>query len=247
MRRVLILGGTSEAVDLARALSNQPDLDVTTSLAGQTRRPRLPPGRVRIGGFGGATGLARHLEERRIDLLLDATHPFAIRISANAARASRLASVPLLVLARPRRPLPPDVIEVADLAAALAAVPKDARRALVTFRIDHLPLPAPDLELVVRAIEPPARPPPPGVRWLLARGPFRLKDERRLLERLRVDALIAKASGGGRIEPKLQAAEDLGRAVIVIARPPVPRGGTVVESVPDAVRWLDAQARGRST
>lgn len=246
-RRVLILGGTSEALDLARELVRTPGIEPTSALAGRTRRPRLPPGRVRIGGFGGEAGLATYLRERRVDVLIDATHPFATRMSAHARGAAGSTGLPLLVLTRPSRPLPAGAIERADLDAALGAVPAGARHVLVTFRADLADAAQRPHRITVRAIEPPERPLPDGVRWRLARGPFPLEAERQLLERLGVDVVIAKASGGPVIERKLQAALELGLAVIVIARSPAAAGTATVETVPDAVGWLEDQRRGRST
>lgn len=246
-RRVLILGGTGQALDLAARLVRRQALQVTSALAGRTRRPRLPPGRVRIGGFGGQPGLARYLRERRIDLLLDATHPFAARISRNAAGAAAACAVPLLVLGRPAAPPAAGISEAPDLEGALQAARALGRRALATFRLDLTTAPRlAEQELIVRAIEPPKRAPPAGVRWLLARAPFDAMEERRLLERLAIDVVIAKASGPA-AAAKLAAAQAVGCKVVLIRRPPAPAAGVAVDSVADAVRWVESQAFGRST
>jgi precorrin-6A/cobalt-precorrin-6A reductase len=246
VHRILILGGTSEALELARRLCARPGIVVTTSLAGRTRRPRLPPGRVRIGGFGGPAGLARYLREQRIDVVVDATHPFAARISANVVRAAADAGIPILAYQRTGGPLGPGAAEVPDLDHALRLGWTLGRRLLVTFRLDGALGPVPsDGALVVRAIEPPAHAPDENVRWLLDRGPYRPEQERQLLERLALDVVIAKASGGG--GAKFEAAGSLGCHVVLITRPPATAASHVVHAVADAVHWLEAQTLGRST
>jgi precorrin-6A/cobalt-precorrin-6A reductase len=239
--RVLILGGTGEGAELARALAGQGGLETITSLAGRTREPAALPGEVRVGGFGGAAGLEGFLRERAIGRVIDATHPFAARISANAALASAAAGVPRLRLLRPGwTPVPGDRWhEVADADAAARLLPTLGRTALLT--LGHRDLAAfarlDGVRLVVRTIEPPGDPPPLDALWLTARGPFRLDEERALLERHRIDVLVTKASGGAATYPKLAAARELGLPVVTIARP-APPPGPVVESVAAALAWL---------
>jgi precorrin-6A/cobalt-precorrin-6A reductase len=240
--RILILGGTGEAAALARALAGRPDLAVTTSLAGRTREPLPLPGEVRVGGFGGAGGLEVFLRETGVERVIDATHPFAARISANAARACAAAEIPRLRLLRPPwTPRPGDRWhEVADAAAAARLLPALGRSAFLTLGHGELEAFAglEGVRLVVRTIEPPAGPPPVAARWIHARSPFRLADEVALLERHAIDVLVTKASGGEATYPKLAAARALGRPVIMIRRPPPPPG-PLVTSVAAALAWLD--------
>jgi precorrin-6A/cobalt-precorrin-6A reductase len=247
-RRLLILGGTAEAVALAEAAHARfgAPLAVTSALAGRTRSPRLPPGEVRRGGFGGAGGLRRYLEARRIAALIDATHPFAATISRHAGEACAAAGVPYLALVRPPwSPAPGDRWRfVADEAAAAEAVrASGARRVFLTIGGRRL---APFAALVgvhflVRMIEPPPAPPPlADHRIILARGPFAPDAERRLMAAERIHLLITRASGGAASEAKLQAARALGLPVVLIERPPAP-GGEAVASVEQALDWLAAR------
>ena len=240
MRRVLILGGTTEATALARALATRPDLEVTTSLAGRTRSPAALPGRVRTGGFGGAAGLADFLASRGIDALIDATHPFAARISANAVEACRLHPTPRLALVRPPwEPQPGDRwTPVPDLPAAAAALPSGARTLLAIGRQDLDPFSArTDVWFLIRSVEPPDGPLPPNHAVLTARGPFRVDDEVALLTTHRITTVVAKNSGGN--DAKLDAARRLGLPVLLVSRPPPPPGARAA-TVAEALAWLDA-------
>ena len=185
--RLLLLGGTREAVALARTLSGHPDIETTYSLAGRTRRPAPVPAPVRTGGFGGADGLEAYLREAGIGLVVDATHPYAEAISANAALACDRASVPRLVLHRPPWARGPGDrwVEVADTARAARALPALGKRVLLTVGSRDLApfLPVPRLRFVVRSVEPPAAVlDPERFEVVLARGPFDFDAERRLLE-----------------------------------------------------------------
>ena len=234
--RALILGGTTEAAALARALT---DVEVVTSLAGRTSRPAALPGRVRIGGFGGAQGLAEYLETEGIETLIDATHPFAARISANAAEAVRLRPTPRLMLVRPEwTPQPGDRwTTVPDIPAAADAVPKGARAFLAIGRQELAPFAGrADAWFLIRSVEPPDRPLPPNHAVVTARGPFRVEDEAALLAEHRIDVLVAKNSGGD--DAKLAAARRLGVPVVLVKRPPLPEGERV-DTVAEAVAWLD--------
>lgn len=240
--RVLILGGTTEALALAEACAARPHLEVLSSLAGRTRAPTLPSGEVRFGGFGGTEGLARFLIERGIDRLIDATHPFAMRIGAHAEEACRRTQVPRLRLLRPPWQREPDDrwIEVADLAEAARRLPSLGRRAFLT--VGHRDLEAfteLDLWFLVRTIEPPkAALPLVRAHWLGGRGPFAVEDELQLLRTHEIDVLVTKASGGDATYAKLVAARRLGLPVVMIRRPPPPPGA-VVASVDAALAWLD--------
>lgn len=241
MRRILILGGTTEAAALAGTLATRPDLEVTTSLAGRTRRPAALPGRLRTGGFGGPAGLAGYLAAQGIDALVDATHPFAARISANAVEACRLRPTPSLALVRPPwEPQPGDCwTRVPDLPAAAAAVPPGARVLLAVGRQDLGPFAGrADAWFLIRSVEPPDAPLPPDHAILTARGPFRVADEMALLTTHRISILVAKNSGGN--DAKLDAARRLGLPVLLVSRPPPPPGDRAA-TVAEALAWLDAR------
>lgn len=249
--RLLILGGTAEAVELAERAAARfgPALEITSALAGRTTRPRRPVGRVRVGGFGGVEGLAGFLREARIDLLIDATHPFAAQISRHAVEACAIAGVARLALVRPRwQSVPGDRWRLvpSNQAAAEAIREAGARRVFLTIGGRGL---EPFARLagvffLVRMIEPPARPPPMvDHRVLLARGPFSVEAERTLMEAARVEMLVSRASGGSATEPKLVAARDLGLPVVLIERPPAPPGDAA-QSVAAALEWLAMRLGG---
>ncbi|MFF4568539.1 cobalt-precorrin-6A reductase [Streptomyces sp. NPDC001410] len=237
---ILILGGTTEARRLAADLAARPGVRVTTSLAGRVARPSTLVGEVRIGGFGGAEGLADWLRTHGVDAVVDATHPFAESITANAARAATATGVPAVVLRRPGwSPGPGDRwYEVASLAAAAEALPGLGRRVfLATGRLGlaafaHLT----DLHFVVRSVDPPEAPLPPHTEMILARGPFTLAEETELLRAHAIDVLVTKDSGGDATAAKLTAARELGLPVVVVRRPPLPDG---VTAVPDVTAVLD--------
>ncbi|MFI6208291.1 cobalt-precorrin-6A reductase [Streptomyces sp. NPDC051041] len=239
---VLILGGTTEARRLAAELAARPGVRVTTSLAGRVSRPGALDGDVRTGGFGGADGLAAWLRERHVDALVDATHPFAESITANAARAAAAAGVPAVVLRRPGwRPGPGDRWHpVASLAAAAELLPRLGRRVLLTTgrlglaAFAHLT----GLHFVARSVEPPGPPMPPDTHVLLARGPFTVAGETELLRAHRIDVLVTKDSGGRATAAKLTAARDLGLPVVVVRRPPLPAGVTAVPDVAGVLERL---------
>jgi precorrin-6A/cobalt-precorrin-6A reductase len=241
--RVLLLGGTGEAHDLAGALTRVPGLEVTSSLAGRTAEPRLPPGRVRIGGFGDVAGLLDHLRTERIDAVVDATHPFAERITAHAARACRSADVPLLILRREGWTAGDGdrwhrVATVAEAAREVAARPDGA--VLVTVGRRDLAAFAADLahHYVIRSIEAPDGALPARHTVVAARGPFTLDDERALLRDHAVTVLVTKDSGGPATAAKLVAAREAGVPVVMVDRPALPDGVPVVAGLEDAVRWV---------
>ncbi|MFH0521121.1 cobalt-precorrin-6A reductase [Streptomyces sp. M41] len=241
---VLILGGTTEARRLAELLAAdaRPGLRVTNSLAGRVTAPRLPPGEVRVGGFGGAEGLAAWLREHEVDALIDATHPFARTISFNAARAAATAHVPLLALRRPGWvPVAGDDWHEADsLDAAARLLPALGRRVFLTTGRMGLAAFAglSELWFLVRSVDPPEPPHPPRMEVLLDRGPFTLDAERELLRRHRIDVLVTKDSGGAATAPKLTAAREAGLPVLVVRRPPAPEGVPVVAGPEQAAEWL---------
>jgi len=238
--RILILGGTGEARELAGELTGA-GIEVLSSLAGRVRQPRLPEGPVRTGGFGGADGLAAFLAEEGITGVVDATHPFAVSITANAAQAARRAGVPLLVLRRPEWPADSSWHLVPDIGAAAAAVrawPSDSvflttgRRDLGAFAADGRH------RFLVRAVDPPDGPVPAGMTLLLDRGPYTVEGESALMREHGVGLLVTKNSGGPMTAAKLQAARDLGVQVVMVRRPPLPEGSEAVTTVGAAVRWV---------
>ncbi|MCI0757064.1 cobalt-precorrin-6A reductase [Roseomonas vastitatis] len=249
MMRVLLLAGTTEGAVLARALAEDARFDATLSLAGATRNPRPLPLPTRIGGFGGAAGLADHLRMARVAALLDATHPFAQQITRNAAEAAALAGVPLLRINRPEWPVQPGDRVVASMAEAAAALGKAPRRVFLTIgRKDLLPFRdgAPQHHYLVRAVDPPpAEWLPPRATVLAATGPFAPEAERALLAAHRIEALVSKNSGGTATAAKLAAAREIGAAVILLARPAPPPGLHTVPDAATALRWLHARLAER--
>lgn len=247
VRHVLILGGTTEARQLAADLAGDPALRVTSSLAGRVAEPRLPAGRVRIGGFGGAPGLAGWLREHRADVLVDATHPYADTISRHAARAAADTAVPLLVLRRPGwTAVPGDRWVPADSPEQAAALlPGLGRRVFLTTGRQELaafadPAGPADLFFLVRSVDAPEPPLPRHTEVLLARGPFTLEGERALLREHRIEVLVTKDSGGAATAAKLTAARELGLPVVMVRRPPTPTDVPVAPTVPDALAWIRA-------
>lgn len=243
---VLILGGTAEARALADALADKGGLRVVSSLAGRTENPRLPAGEIRIGGFGGAEGLADWLAVEKPVCLVDATHPFAARISANAATACEREHVPRLVLDRP--PWTPEAEDrwtlVADAAEAARYLPDLGHRAFLTVGSNDLADFAPAAErgatFVVRAVSAPDAPPFPA-EFIAARGPFSVDEEEALLRDRHIDVVVTKDSGGTTVAAKLVAARRLGLPVLMLRRPRR-APGEAVERVEDAVRWVLLQA-----
>ncbi|BCG93904.1 cobalt-precorrin-6A reductase [Mesorhizobium sp. 131-2-1] len=225
--RILILGGTTEARQLAGRLAARADLSVTLSLAGRTESPVAQGVPVRIGGFGGADGLAAHLGREKVDLLIDATHPYAARISANAAEAARQAGVPILALRRPGwEPLAGDRWTLVDSAAEAAmALGKAPRRVFLAIGRQEAGVfeAAPQHHYLIRSVDPvePKLAVPDAI-YLLARGPFPEADERALLQKHGIDAVVSKNSGGEATYGKIAAARALGIEVVMIRRPSVP-------------------------
>lgn len=242
---ILVLGGTAEARALAEALHAR-GIAVMTSLAGRVSRPRLPAGEVRVGGFGGPQRLAVWLSEHGVAAVIDATHPFAERISASAAAACPPAGVPLLRLQRPGwRERPGDRWAwVDDLAAAAAAIGGLGERVLLTTGRQGLPAFAgvQDAWFLIRCVDPPDPPLPPRRALILDRGPYTLDGELALIDRHRIGVLVTKDSGGPLTAAKLDAARARCLPVIVVRRPASPAGVQLVHSVDEAVGWAIAHA-----
>ena len=241
--QILILGGTAEARALAAALARRTEVAVTLSLAGRTKEPVPQAVPVRRGGFGGAEGLARHLRDEAVDVLIDATHPYAAAISANAAKAAADAGVRLLALRRPpwNQVGGDDWIEVEDTAGAIPALGKTPRCVFVALGRNELqPFEAaPQHFYLVRSVDP-VEPPlaVPNAEYITARGPFSEAEERALLEDHRVDVVVAKNSGGDATYGKIAAARALGIPVIMLKRPVLPDAESV-ETVDEVLAWLD--------
>ncbi|MEJ2624378.1 MAG: cobalt-precorrin-6A reductase [Pseudolabrys sp.] len=243
MRRILILGGTSEARELAARLAQRNDLAVTLSLAGRTAAPAAQAVPVRSGGFGGKAGLAAYLTEHHIDALIDATHPFAANISANAAQAVTTTGVPLLTLQRPPWQMIAgdrwiDVNDVDEAVGALGATPRRVFLAIGRQDVNAF-VAAPQHAYVVRSIDP-VEPPLalPHAEYSLARGPFDTSAECELITTRGIGIVVAKNSGGEATYGKIAAARALRLPVVMIRRPPAPTGPTVA-TIDAAAAWLD--------
>ena len=225
MPRLLILGGTADAVRIAERLSVRDDMDVIYSLAGVTRQPRLPNCRVHRGGFVGAAGLRGYLEENTVDILLDATHPFAAQINAHGTEASEATGIPCIRYRRPPwRPRRGDRwLPVADASAAASQVAALGERTFLTIGTKELTAfeLLKEIWFLVRTIDPPAQSVPlEQFEITLGRGPFSLEDELDLIRQHRIGALVSRNSGGTPVAAKIGAARHLKIPVVVIERPP---------------------------
>ncbi len=243
MKRILILGGTAEARELATELHGQGH-HVITSLAGRVTRPRLPVGETRIGGFGGPDALAAWLRSEEIAAVVDATHPFAERISVNAVRAAEQAGVPLLRLERPgwTEGQTDRWHWVDDLQQAAARIPDLGSRVLLTTGRQGLSAFAgvDDAWFLIRCVDPPEDPLPPQCEIVLDRGPYAPEGELALIDDRRIDIVVTKDSGGNHTRAKLDAARARGLPVIVVRRPPRPEVDTAA-GADEVVAWVTAQ------
>ncbi len=235
--RILLLGGVTEALAIARRLGPQH----VYSLAGIGRVPQDLQCQVRVGGFGGAEGLASYLHEAGITLLIDATHPYAAQISRNAANAAGMAGIPCWALRRPawQAQTGDDWREVEDWAGLIEAL-KPFRRPLFTLGrepLQHLDEIPPEQFWTLRALE--ACPGNDRCEVIGARGPFHIEDERALFQRRKIDVLISKNSGSVATEPKLEVARELGTPVLILKRPALPDVDRAFESPADLAAALD--------
>lgn len=245
--RVLILGGTTEARGLAERLVGRDDVDVVSSLAGRVASPRMPDGRVRVGGFGGAAGLAAWIGEHGIRAVIDATHPFAATISWNAAAAAAASHVPLLALRRAAW-IPGEGDgwhDAASLEDAALMLPDLGRRHFLTVGRQGVSAFSDVAEawFLVRCIDMPEEPRPPQMELLLDRGPYSWEAEIALMRGRRIDSVITKNSGGDATAAKLVAARELELPVVMVQRPTTPGGVPEVADVHSAVEWVDARIR----
>jgi precorrin-6A/cobalt-precorrin-6A reductase len=242
---VLILGGTTEARELASTLSHL-GYTTTISLAGRTAAPAAQPVPVRVGGFGGVDGLARYLRSEHIDFLIDATHPYAATISANAVLAAAQTSTAILALRRPPwTAIEGDLwLDVAGAKEAARALGPEPKRVFLTIgRQELAPFSAaPQHHYFIRSVDP-VDPPLdlPNAQYMLARGPFTESEDREFLESRSIDAIVAKNSGGDATYSKIVVARALGIPVFMFTRPAIPDCPSVA-TLADAVAWLDHAA-----
>lgn len=246
MTRVLVLGGTTEASALAVALAGA-GVDAVLSYAGRTRAPGAQPLPTRIGGFGGAEGLAAWLRAEHITHLVDATHPFAAQMSRNAVLAAQTTGLPMLALERPAWEAGPGDrwTHVPGTEAAVAALPEGAARIFLAIGRQTLaPFAArPENTYLLRLVDPPETPLPlPRTEVVIARGPFDVAGDTALLQGHRIDMIVAKNAGGAGARAKLDAARALGLPVVMIARPALPERA-VVGTADEVMRWLGHSAR----
>jgi precorrin-6A/cobalt-precorrin-6A reductase len=240
--KILILGGTGEGMALANALVSLPGCQIVSSLAGRVANPKLPPGEVRVGGFGGPEGLSAYLRDHAIAAMIDATHPFARRMGWNAAEAASATNTPLLRFERPAwQPQAGDHwIEVPDWDEAVSALRGKARRVFLALgRQELAPFTAlKDVAFVIRSVEAPdADLAFADAEIVLARGPFKLEDERALLQSRNIDHLVCKNSGGGATDAKLTAARELGVTVVIQRRPKRP-DVPKINDIQAAIDWV---------
>jgi precorrin-6A/cobalt-precorrin-6A reductase len=241
--RILILGGTAEARALAQSLAGRSEFEAIVSLAGRTAEPLLQAAPVRSGGFGGAKGLASYLNDNQIDVLIDATHPFAAAISANAVRAADLAGVKLVALRRaPWEKVAGDNwIEVESVEQAVKALGETPRRVFLALGRNELQpfAAAPQHSYLARSVDP-VDPPlaVPDATYIAARGPFSEEEDRDLLTRHEIEVIVAKNSGGDATYSKIAAARALGLPVVMLKRPVLPDAASVA-TVEEVVAFLD--------
>ncbi len=247
--RVLILGGTTEASALATLLAGDSRFEAILSFAGRTAAPKTQPVATRVGGFGGADGLVRYIQEEAIDAVIDATHPYAPRISANAVVACKRAGVALASLLRPPwKQEAGDNWQTAPTAVAAGlAIGKEPRRVFLALGRQELHFFAPFARhlYIARLIEPPQGGRPHNLVVLQQRGPFDFDAELRLLKERKIDVIVSRNSGGSATYAKIDAARVLRLPVIMISRPVKPTGH-IVRTPEEALAWLDHERDARS-
>jgi precorrin-6A/cobalt-precorrin-6A reductase len=242
MSNILVLGGTTEASALAATLAIRGD-DAVLSYAGRVANPKAQPIQMRIGGFGGVEGLVGYLRDHKVTHLIDATHPFAAQMSANAVVAAERAGVAHMVLTRPAwSPVDGDRwTRVADTDEAVAVLAGPRRRVMLALGRMHVDafVVQPQHDYLLRFVDAPDRPPGlPRHHLVVDRGPFDVEGDQRLMATHGVEIIVCKNAGGTGASAKLQAARALGLPVIMIDRPVLP-ARREVHAVSDVMRWLD--------
>jgi precorrin-6A/cobalt-precorrin-6A reductase len=245
MMRALILGGTSDANLLADAAARA-RLDAIYSYGGRTRAPANQPLPTRIGGFGGASGLAEYIRREGITHVVDATHPFAAEMSRNAAAACATTGTPLIALERaPWTKVPgDDWIEVADIASAVSALPENRARVFLAIGRQHIaPFTAkPQHAYTLRFVDPPKGALPlADADVIVSRGPYTFDDELVMMRARDIEWIVARNSGGTGARAKIDAARELGLPVVILARPQLPDRPRA-ESVAEVMQWLGHRA-----
>ncbi|SEM98039.1 precorrin-6A reductase [Sphingomonas gellani] len=245
MTNLLILGGTTEASALAAECAAG-GIAATLSYAGRTAAPARQPVAVRVGGFGGVAGLAAYMRDQRVTHVVDATHPFAARISANAVAAAEAIGVPLIALGRPAWAAREGDrwTRVADIAGAVAALGGPARRVMLALGRMHVEAFAaqPQHHYLLRFVDRPPIPPAlPHHALVVDRGPFTLVGDGRLMKANGIDLVVAKNAGGSGAVAKIDAARALGLPVLMIDRPAIPERPEV-HDVAAVLRWLHHDA-----
>ena len=238
--RVLVLGGTTEASHMARALKNA-GVDAIFSYAGRTESPMAQPLPTRVGGFGGVAGLLAWLQAQRITHVVDATHPFAVQMSGNAVQACAAAAVTLLALERPAWvPQAGDQWQcVADIEAAVAALPHTPARVFLAIGRQNLQpfVRCAQHHYLLRLVDAVPELLLPNAQVVIARGPFTVEGDRALLQQHGITHVVAKNSGGSGAAAKLEAARALGVPVIMISRPEIAERSTAA-TVAQVMEWL---------
>jgi precorrin-6A/cobalt-precorrin-6A reductase len=249
--RVLILGGSTEASELARLLAADRRFETTLSLAGRTLNPREQPVQTRRGGFGGIEGLVAWLQQQAIQAVVDATHPYAAQISFNAVAACQRLAIPLATILRPSwQPQPDDLWrDVRNVEAAADALGPEPKRVFLSLGRQELGafVNSPQHHYIARMIDPPDGVAlPPDIQLLFDRGPFDLPAETALLRQERIEVMVCKNSGAAAVYPKIEATRGLGIPVMMIARPHKAHGHAL-ENPEGAVGWLEQQLAHRAT
>ncbi|MFQ6774865.1 cobalt-precorrin-6A reductase [Cereibacter sphaeroides] len=238
--RILLLGGTTEASRMARALA-EAGLPAVFSYAGRTAAPVAQPLPLRVGGFGGTEGLAAYIQDQRITHVIDATHPFAAQMSRNAVEACAATGTALVALERaPWAAGPGDRwIRVPSIEAAAEALPEAPARVFLAIGRQHLAAFAgrPQHHYLLRLVDPPDALPLPRAEAIVARGPFTLAEDLDLLRRHGIQWIVAKNAGGEGARAKLDAARELGLPVVLIDRPAIPPRPRV-ETLEAVLGWL---------
>ncbi|WP_257169132.1 cobalt-precorrin-6A reductase [Bradyrhizobium sp. SRS-191] len=247
--RILILGGTTEASELAQLLAGDSRFEATLSLAGRTVSPKPQPLRTRIGGFGGIAGLEAWLRDHAVEAVIDATHPYADQMARHAVAACEGLALPLASIRRAAWPRQERDrwIDVATPQAAVSALGQDPARVFLSLGRLELAafVAAPQHHYVARTIDPPGDIAlPPDIRFVFDRGPFDETKEEAFLTREHIAFVVSKNSGGAATYPKIAAARRLNIPVVMIARPDKPHG-VPLDSARAAVTWLEGQLAHR--